>query len=121
MAAIAVDTRLGKTLRFYNTTIGKKVIMAATEAAMFGYLIAHLLGNLQVFVGRAQMNHYAVVLHSMPAVLWAARIVLLVCLALHITATVQLAALKNSARPVGYKKKSAVGSSYASRTMYWSG
>ena len=53
--------------------------------------------------------------------LWPVRVVLLICVTLHITATVQLALLKKRARPVGYSAKKAIASSYASRTMYWSG
>jgi succinate dehydrogenase / fumarate reductase cytochrome b subunit len=121
MSAIAVDTRLGRTLRFYQTTIGKKVVMAATGAILFGFLVSHLLGNLQIYVGREQMNHYAIFLRSMPAVLWGARFALLVSVILHIWASIQLASVKNAARPVGYVKKESIASSYASRTMMWSG
>src|SRR4051812_28984410 len=121
MSAIAVDTRLGKTLRFYSTTVGKKAVMAVTGVIGFGFLVSHLAGNLQMFLGREVMNHYAVALRAVPALLYGARTVLLLALILHITAAVQLAMLKSSARPVGYVKKEAAGSSYASRTMYWSG
>lgn len=121
MSTLAVDTRLARGLRFYQTTIGKKVVMAITGALLFGFVIAHLLGNLQIYLGREEMDHYALALRALPGPLWAARLVLLLAVILHIAAAVQLTAGKNQARPVGYVRKKAVTSSYASRTMMWSG
>jgi succinate dehydrogenase / fumarate reductase cytochrome b subunit len=80
-----------------------------------------MLGNLQVFEGPEKLNAYGHFLHSVPEILWAVRIVLLASVVLHIWASVQLAVRKTKARPVGYAKKDNVASSYASRTMYWSG
>jgi succinate dehydrogenase / fumarate reductase cytochrome b subunit len=88
---------------------------------LFGYLVGHLAGNMQVYLGQEQMDNYAAFLHSMPALLWGVRLLLLVCLVMHIVASIQLTRLKQEARPVGYIKKKEVGSSYASRTMMWSG
>ena len=119
--AVAVASVTTETLSFYQTTLGKKVVMAVTGIILFGFVISHLIGNLQIFAGREQLNHYAVFLRTMPAVLWGARITLLVAVILHIVASVQLAVLRNEARPIGYVKKKNVGSSYASRTMMWSG
>jgi succinate dehydrogenase / fumarate reductase cytochrome b subunit len=121
MSAIAVDNRLDRTARFYQTTIGKKAVMAVTGVILFGFVVSHLLGNLQFYLGRETMDHYAVALRTMPALLWAARIVLLVAVILHITASIQLTQLKNAARPVGYVKRKDVQASLASRTMMWSG
>ncbi len=106
---------------FWNSTNGKKAVMAVTGAILFGFVIGHLAGNLQIFEGREKINAYGRFLHSISELLWPVRIVLLVSVALHITATVQLALLKKRARPVGYSRKQAISSSYASRTMYWSG
>ena len=107
--------------RFYESTIGKKAVMAATGLILFGFLILHMLGNLQVFLGRDVMNHYAETLHANPPLLWTARAILLVSVALHIWASIQLALLKREARPIGYVKRGNVQASYASRTMMWSG
>ncbi len=60
--------------RFYESTIGKKAVMAVTGLILFGFLIAHMLGNLQIFLGRAVMNHYAETLHGNLALLWTVRI-----------------------------------------------
>jgi succinate dehydrogenase / fumarate reductase cytochrome b subunit len=121
MSTTAADLVLGRGLRLWQTTIGKKAVMAATGMLLFGYLIAHLLGNLQVFAGPEKINAYAHFLHSQPPVLWAARLVLLVSVILHIVASVQLWNLKRAARPVKYVKKDDVPASYAARTMMWSG
>ena len=95
--------------------------MAITGLILFGFLIAHMLGNLQVFLGRDVMNHYAEMLHGTPEVLWGARTVLLISVLLHIIASIQLSAVKNAARPVAYVKSGNVQSTYASRTMMLSG
>ena len=121
MSAIAVENRLDRTARFYQSTIGKKVVMAVTGVILFGFVVSHLLGNLQFYLGHETMDHYAVALRALPAVLWGARSVLLIAVILHITASIQLTQLKNAARPVNYVKKKDVQASLASRTMMWSG
>jgi succinate dehydrogenase/fumarate reductase cytochrome b subunit len=80
-------------MTFTRTTVGKKVLMAVTGLFMFGFLIAHMLGNLQawgVFGGEKALVKYAVWLRSMPSLLWAARLVLLGCLAVHTWAAIEL-------------------------------
>ena len=107
--------------RFYDSTIGKKAIMAVTGLILFGFLVAHMLGNLQVFLGREVMNHYAETLHGNPGLLWGARIVLLVSVVLHAWAAIQLTAVKAAARPIAYVKPGNVQGSAGSRTMMLSG
>ncbi|MGH9722047.1 MAG: succinate dehydrogenase cytochrome b subunit [Bryobacteraceae bacterium] len=106
---------------FYQAPIGKKVVMAVTGVILFVFVIGHLIGNLQIFLGPEKLDAYAVALRTMPALLWIARIGLLAAVILHIAAAVQLTALKNTARPSGYAKQTPIASSYASRTMMWSG
>lgn len=113
------DTRVA---RFWNATIGKKIVVAVTGIGLFGFVVMHLLGNLNFFRSVEAMNAYARFLRVEPPLLWAARLGLLVMAALHIWATVSLTALnKFEARPVGYVKKKNIGSTLASRTMIWSG
>ncbi|HLQ77276.1 MAG TPA: succinate dehydrogenase cytochrome b subunit [Terriglobia bacterium] len=107
--------------RFYDSTIGKKAVMAVTGLILFGFLVLHMLGNLQVFLGAAVMDHYAEMLHGTPEVLWGARIVLLVSVLLHIWASIQLTAVKTAARPIGYVKPGNVQATRASKTMMLSG
>lgn len=111
-----------RAVTFWQSTNGKKVVMAVTGAMMFLFVIGHLLGNLQVFEGPAKINDYGYLLHhGLAEVVWIVRIVLIVAIILHIIATVQLALRNKQARPIGYSRKEAINSSYASRTMYWSG
>ena len=106
---------------FLATTIGKKVVMAATGMILFGFVTGHMLGNLQIYLGPDKLNAYAHFLQSNLGLLWGARTVLLLSVVLHISMAIQLAALKSRARPIAYQKKANAGSSYASRTMLWSG
>lgn len=121
MAAPAVGFSDRRAARFYNTTVGMKIVMAVTGLVLFLFVVGHLLGNLQVFEGREALNRYAVFLRIEPPLLWTVRIVLLLCVLLHIWSSWKLVRRKWQARPIGYLKKKPAGSSYASRTMYWSG
>lgn len=108
-------------MHFYTSTIGKKAVMAVSGLILFLFVVGHLIGNLQIYEGPEKLNNYAVFLRSMPALLWTVRITLLVMVILHIWSSVQLALRKIEARPTGYVKHKSTKSSYASRTMYWSG
>jgi succinate dehydrogenase / fumarate reductase, cytochrome b subunit len=110
-----------RALTFWNTTIGKKAVMAATGAILILFILGHLAGNLQIFLGPDEFNGYARTLHHLPELLWPVRVVLLLCVLLHIWSSIQLAVTKSEARPSGYVRAKSSGSSYASRTMYWSG
>jgi succinate dehydrogenase / fumarate reductase cytochrome b subunit len=121
MSATAVRPREIRAANFWQSTNGKKVVMAVTGAIMFAFIIGHLLGNLLVFGGPDAINSYARFLHFDNSLLWIVRSILIVSVVLHIVATVQLALRNKRARPVGYSRKEAINSSYASRTMYWSG
>jgi succinate dehydrogenase / fumarate reductase cytochrome b subunit len=121
MSTLAAAPSANRAPGFWASTVGKKIVMAVTGVILFGFVIAHLAGNLQVFEGQAKLDAYGAFLHSIGELLWPARIILLICVTLHIVATVQLALRKKAARPIGYSRKQAIASSYASRTMYWSG
>ena len=122
MSAIAT-TPVHRVIRFYEATNGKKAVMAMTGVILFGYVVGHLIGNLQVFAGDqgAAINRYAHFLHSMGSMLWAVRFLLLLAVGLHIVASFQLWSLNRAARPVSYYKKDDVPASYAARTMKWGG
>jgi succinate dehydrogenase / fumarate reductase cytochrome b subunit len=122
MSTIAINP-VHRVVRFYEAPIGKKVVMAITGVILFGYVVAHLLGNLQIYGNPDQINIYAAFLHN-PAnagLLWGARTALLLAVVLHIVASVQLWKLKRDARPISYVKKEDPAATYASRTMMWSG
>lgn len=117
MTALAVTKRA----RFYDTTVGKKAVMAVTGIVLFGFLVGHMLGNLQVFAGREKINGYAEFLHHSTGLLWGTRAALLLAVVLHVRAAVQLYALKAEARPVAYAKKGHRGASVTSRVMIYTG
>ncbi len=110
-----------RVLRFWNTTIGKKAVMAVSGIVLAGFVVGHLAGNLQIFMGADQFNGYARTLRRLPELIWTVRVVLIVMVLLHIWSSVQLAVLKSEARPIKYVKHESSGTSYASRTMYMSG
>ena len=59
---------------FWRSQVGKKIVMAVTGLIGVGFVVAHMAGNLQVFVGREKMNAYAAFLHGPAAeLLWIAR------------------------------------------------
>src|SRR4029453_1981776 len=100
MSTVAISP-IHRAVRFYEAPIGKKAVMAVTGVLLFGYVIAHLLGNLQIYSSNPQqINTYAAFLHK-PAnalALNAARLVLLVCVGAHIAAAIQLWKQNNVAR-----------------------
>jgi succinate dehydrogenase / fumarate reductase cytochrome b subunit len=110
-----------RAVTFWQSTNGKKVVMAVTGAMMFAFVVGHMLGNLQMFEAPEHINAYGHFLHNLGELLWIERGIMLLAIALHITATVQLALRSRAARPIGYSRQQAIASDYASRTMYWSG
>ncbi|MFE3223044.1 succinate dehydrogenase cytochrome b subunit [Nocardia sp. NPDC059228] len=113
----------------YRTTVGKKAVMAVTGGILVLFLIAHMAGNLKVFLGASDFNHYAEWLRTVgePAVprrglLSAVEVVLAVSVILHMWSAVSLARTARRARPVGYAaKKKSHAQGYAVHTMRWGG
>lgn len=112
---------------FYGSVVGKKIVMAVTGFILFGFIVVHLIGNLLIYLPRGAngewpVDHYASLLRVLPEMLWSVRIILLVAVILHILAAWQLTVLnKFRTRKEGYVKYQPIASSYASRTMVWSG
>src|SRR3982751_3737200 len=106
----------------WQSSIGKKSIMAVTGLIWVAYLVTHVLANLLVFQGPVRINAYSAFLHGTGGALWAARLVLIAALVLHVVAAVQLAARRQDARPAGYAggRKPQV-STWASRSIRWGG
>ena len=106
----------------WTSAVGKKIVMAVTGLIWVAYLLTHMLANLLVFQGPDKINAYSAFLHGTGGALWAARLVLIAALVLHVVAAIQLAARRHEARPIGY----AGGyepqvSSVAARTIRWGG
>lgn len=105
----------------FRSSLGKKYIMAVSGLLMFLFVIGHLAGNLQFFLGPESINRYGHFLQTNLELLWPARIILLIVLVLHIWAAVKLSAENKAARPVAYANWNPTVASYASRTMLMSG
>ncbi|MDP3919231.1 MAG: succinate dehydrogenase cytochrome b subunit [Candidatus Omnitrophota bacterium] len=106
---------------FTKSSVGKKLLMAATGLMLFGFVVGHLLGNLQIFLGAKVLNEYAVHLLELGPLLWLMRGGLLTALILHIGLAVNLALENRKARPTGYSFRASVQTTYAARTMMVSG
>ncbi len=107
---------------FWDSSVGKKAVMAVTGLILVGYLITHVLANLLVFGGPERINRYAALLHASGGVLWGARLVLLAAAIVHIVAATQLALRSRAARPQPYARgRDPQVSTFAARTIRWGG
>lgn len=123
-AAPAVSVKSGPVSlagRLFSSTIGQKLIMAATGAALSFFVLMHMSGNLLAFRGPAALDAYGATLRKVPALLWGTRLGLLTAVGLHIWAYLALTGKSWAARPQGYKVVSYRESTYASRTMRFTG
>ncbi|MFN0123203.1 MAG: succinate dehydrogenase cytochrome b subunit [Blastocatellia bacterium] len=109
-------------LRLWRSSLGRKYLAALTGLLLFGFVVAHMLGNLKVFLGAESLNAYAKFLKSAPELLWPARLGLLGAAMLHVTAVISLWRENRAARPVAYAgRRAPVAASLASRSMTLSG
>ncbi|MFD2255400.1 succinate dehydrogenase cytochrome b subunit [Luteolibacter algae] len=108
---------------YWQSSIGKKLIVAVTGLIMVLFLAGHLTGNLLIYVGRGAFNEYAEFLHDAGhgALIWVARIGLLVAIVLHVWATILLVRENKAARKYKYECQSTIQASKSSRIMIWSG
>lgn len=120
---------------FYRSAVGKKWVMAVTGIVWLGYLFAHMIGNLKVYIGFLpaeagyEIDLYGQALRELffpifphHVVLWILRLGLIVALILHVHAAYSLTIINRRARNVGYQgPREYLVANYASRTMRWSG
>jgi len=104
-----------------RTSIGRKLVVAITGILLLGFLVAHLAGNLQIFLGRDAINGYGVKLHSLGPLLWILRVGLIVTALAHVVLTVQIAAENRVARPVRYRQGGRVQTTLPARSMTLTG
>jgi succinate dehydrogenase / fumarate reductase cytochrome b subunit len=106
----------------FKSSLGKKFVMAASGAVLFLFVVGHLVGNLQVFLGPEAINRYGHFLQTNLEIIWPVRFGLLVLLGLHVWSAANVSRENKAARPVGYEVAPAnPAASYASRTMLMSG
>src|SRR5437667_11377043 len=105
------------TTHILKSSLGKKYIMAVSGFILFLFVLGHLAGNLQIFLGEEAINRYGHFLQSNPELIWPVRLFLLLMLVLHVWAATKLSIENKVARPVGYANWQPAGATYASRTM----
>lgn len=106
---------------FFGSSIGRKIIMALTGVILIGFVLGHLVGNLQIFQHPDHLNGYAHFLHQLGPLLWVARIGLLAAALLHIWAATVLTLENKQARGTDYAFKHTIRATFASRAMRWTG
>jgi len=101
----------------------KKYLMAATGVVLVGFVLGHMIGNLQIWFGDPHaINIYAHFLQSLPwEILYSIRAFLLLCVGVHIWMAILLTIENKQARPAGYKAEDTVQASYSSRLMPYTG
>ena len=106
---------------YLSSSIGRKWIVALTGLALFGFVIGHLAGNLQVFLGPEPLNRYAFFLQNLGELLWVVRCGLLAMLVTHIFFTIKLRIENRAARPQGYAVTQRRATTFPARMMTLSG
>lgn len=110
-----------KALTLLSTTIGKKVALALSGLILFAFVLQHMVGNLQVFLGPEVFNHYCETLKSMPALVWAERIIMSTAVIVHVVTMIMLYDRSYAARPVKYRQTRSAAVTYASASMKFTG
>ncbi len=112
---------MSATVQIWKTSIGRKIMMAATGVVLILFLLGHMIGNLQILLGPEPINRYAAFLQGLGELLWAIRLSMVTIFIVHIVLSIWLTLENWSARPVPYQKLETVQASLASRTMIWTG
>lgn len=107
--------------RLFGSSIGRKILMAVTGVILIGFVVGHLVGNLQIFESPDRLNGYAEFLHQTGPLLWVVRIVLLASVLIHIWAATVLTLENRAARSVPYGVKHTIQATLSSRLMRWTG
>lgn len=113
-----------RTRLFFGSTVGKKMVMAATGVFLVVFVIGHMIGNLQIYLGPEALNHYGELLRELVhgSFIWIFRAVMLTAVVLHVWAATATTLGSWKARPIGYRRRQTYAeSTYASRTMRWGG
>ncbi|MEO6628269.1 MAG: succinate dehydrogenase cytochrome b subunit [Aquihabitans sp.] len=116
-------------VEFYRSALGKKYVMAITGIMLMGFVLVHMVGNLKMYLGPAEFDHYGEFLRELlvpllprTVFLWVMRIGLITAFVLHIHAAYSLTRINQAARTVKYQsKQDYIAANFASRTMRWTG
>lgn len=107
--------------RFWQSTIGKKVVMAVTGMIGILFVLGHMSGNLLMFKGQDAMHQYALLLRTSMPLLWAVRLALIAAVVLHALSAYQLTMRSRAARPVDYASRRPQVTTFAAKTIRWGG
>jgi succinate dehydrogenase / fumarate reductase, cytochrome b subunit len=112
----------------FDSSVGRKIIMALAGVILVGFVVGHMIGNLKVYQGPEAFNHYAEGLRTFGApflareqTLWIVRILLIFAAVVHVWAGIGLWLRSRAARRLGYRRFEPDVFSHASRTMAWGG
>lgn len=127
--AIGTSRRTAFAVDFYRSAVGKKYVMAITGVIMMGFVFAHMVGNLKLYFGAGEMNHYGEFLRVLAypllprsGALWILRLALIVSLILHVHATYSLTMMNRRSRPTKYQSdRDYIAATFAARSMRWTG
>lgn len=108
-------------MNFFRSTIGRKLLMAVTGVILIGFVIGHLVGNLQIFSAPDHINGYAHFLQGLGPLLWVFRIGMIALVGIHVWAATTLTLDNHAARDTAYTVKHTIRATLASRTMRWTG
>lgn len=107
--------------RFWQSTIGKKIVMAVTGMIGILFVLGHMSGNLLMFKGQDAMHQYAQLLRTSMPLLWAVRLALIAAVVLHALSAYQLTMRSRAARPVDYASRRPQVTTFAAKTIRWGG
>jgi succinate dehydrogenase / fumarate reductase cytochrome b subunit len=107
--------------RYFKSSVGAKHIMAVSGLLLSLFVFAHMLGNLQIFIGQEQLNAYGKSLQDLKGLLWVARIILLLLVIAHVLSALRLVVLNKAARPVRYQVYKPRVTPFYKRVMPWTG
>jgi succinate dehydrogenase / fumarate reductase cytochrome b subunit len=117
-----LEVKMGWLIRTFNSSIGKKLLMAITGLSFIGFLCVHLAGNLTLYKGGAAFNTYAERLHTLGPILTVFEFGLLAFALIHVTTGTILFFQNLKARSVPYEyDRSAGGRTLSSVTMPYTG
>jgi len=102
-----------------TSSVGRKLVMAATGQLIILFVIVHVLGNATIYFG--WLNAYAAHLHALPPLIWSFRIGLIILFIFHIFYGIVLTLENNKAKPESYVMRNDLSATVAGRNMVWSG
>jgi succinate dehydrogenase / fumarate reductase cytochrome b subunit len=116
-------------VEFYRSAVGKKWVMAVSGLVMVGFVLFHMIGNLKMYLGAGDLNHYAEFLRHLlvpilprTVALWLMRVGLMAAVFFHIHAAATLTRMNQRSRPEAYATpRDYVAANFASRTTRWTG